>query len=33
MAVGAVNEESGATGIGGDQNDNSTVDAGVVYLY
>ncbi len=33
LAVGAVGETSNATGIGGDQADNSTPWAGAVYLY
>jgi hypothetical protein len=33
LAVGAFNEDSNATGIGGDQSDNSTWDAGAVYIY
>jgi len=33
LAVGAYNEDSTATGIGGDQADNSTWDAGAVYVY
>jgi trimeric autotransporter adhesin len=33
LAVGAVGEESAATGIGGDQNDNSGGLSGAVYLY
>jgi hypothetical protein len=33
LAVGAVGEESAATGIGGDQNDNSVGLSGAVYLY
>ena len=33
LAVGALGEESNATGINGDQNDNSVDRAGVVYLY
>jgi trimeric autotransporter adhesin len=33
LAVGAFFEDSAATGIGGDQNDNSAGDAGAVYLY
>ncbi len=33
LAVGVSWESSGATGIGGDQADNSTLDAGAVYLY
>ena len=33
LAVGAVNEDSKATGIGGDQADNSAGAAGAVYMY
>ena len=33
MAVGAVRESSGAGGIDGDQNDNSAVHAGAVYVF
>ena len=33
LAVGAHQEESNATGIGGDEDDSSTSDAGAVYLY
>jgi hypothetical protein len=33
LAVGAHGEDSNATGIGGEQLDNSMVDAGAVYLY
>jgi len=33
LAVGAPQESSDATGIGGDQNDNSLANAGAVYLY
>lgn len=33
MAVGAVNEASSATGINGDQADNSASQAGAVYVY
>ncbi len=33
MAVGATGEASNATGIGGDQTDNSTSTSGAVYLY
>ena len=33
LAVGAVNEDSSATGINGDMNDNSGVDSGAVYLF
>jgi hypothetical protein len=33
MAVGAVGEDSAATGIGGNQADNSEEDAGAVYLF
>lgn len=33
MAVGAVGEDSAATGIGGFQGDNSATDSGAVYLY
>ena len=33
LAVGARNETSGATGINGDQADNSVDIAGAVYLY
>lgn len=33
LAVGADSERSSATGVGGDQQDNSAVDSGAVYLY
>ncbi len=33
LAVGAVYESSGATGIGGNQDDNSAGASGAVYLY
>ena len=33
LAVGAVGEDSGATGINGDQNDNSARDAGAAYVF
>jgi len=33
LAVGAVSEDGAATGIGGDQNDNSAHDSGAVYVY
>jgi len=33
LAVGARGEDSAATGINGDQADNSAQDAGAVYLY
>ncbi len=33
LAVGAFNEESNATGIGGDQNDNSASNSGAVYVF
>lgn len=33
LAVGARHEESAATGVGGDQTDDSAVDAGAVYVY
>ena len=33
LAVGAGNEDSNATGIGGNQTDNSASDVGAVYLY
>lgn len=33
LAVGAPLEDSIATGVGGDQSDNSALDAGAVYLY
>ena len=33
LAVGAYGEESSATGIGGDQTDNSAEDAGAVYIF
>ena len=33
LAVGAGYEDSNATGINGDQNDNSAEDSGPVYLY
>ncbi len=32
LAIGAINEESGATGIGGEQTDNSTFGSGAVYV-
>lgn len=33
LAVGAIYEDSAATGVGGDQVDNTTTDSGAVYLY
>ena len=33
LAVGAIDEDSSATGINGDQNNNSTPSSGAVYLY
>jgi hypothetical protein len=33
LAVGALGEDSNATGIGGDQNDDSANDSGAVYLF
>src|SRR5579864_5170090 len=33
LAVGAISEDSGATGINGDQNDNSKVSSGAVYIF
>jgi hypothetical protein len=33
LAVGAVGENSGSTGVGGSQSDNSQVDAGATYLF
>ncbi len=33
LAVGAIGESSAATGIGGNQTDNSAADAGAVYVY
>jgi len=33
LAVGAINEGSGATGINGDQSDNSVTSAGAVYVF
>ena len=33
LAVGAYREDSAATGIGGDQQDNSTTDTGAVYIF
>jgi trimeric autotransporter adhesin len=33
LAVGAYDECSAATGIGGDQNDNTRADSGAVYMY
>ena len=33
LAIGAVNEDSVATGIGGNQSDNSVTNSGAVYLY
>jgi hypothetical protein len=33
LAVGAEGEQSAATGVGGDQSDNSTSKAGAAYLY
>lgn len=33
LAIGAILEDGDATGIGGDQTDNSAIDSGAVYLY
>lgn len=33
LAVGAISEDSGATGINGDQNDNSQASSGAVYVF
>lgn len=33
LAVGAISEDSGATGINGDQNDNSQPSSGAVYVF
>jgi hypothetical protein len=33
LAVGAISEDSGAKGINGDQNDNSQVSSGAVYVF
>ncbi|MEM9460653.1 MAG: integrin [Myxococcota bacterium] len=33
LAVGAYNEDSNATGIGGDETNNSAIDAGAVYVF
>ena len=33
LAVGAENEDSSATGVAGDQADNSAMDAGAVYVF
>jgi FG-GAP repeat len=33
LAIGAITEDSSATGVGGDQNNNSTLDSGAVYIY
>ena len=33
LAVGAISEDSGAKGINGDQNDNSVVSSGAVYVF
>ncbi|MCH7823054.1 MAG: integrin [Proteobacteria bacterium] len=33
LAIGAMGEDSSATGIGGNQNDNSAENAGAVYVY
>lgn len=33
LAVGAIYEDSGATGVGGDQEDNSVSASGAVYIY
>jgi len=33
LAVGAIGEASGATGVDGDQSDNSTIGAGAVYVF
>ena len=33
LAVGAWQEDSNATGIGGNQADDGTVNSGAVYLY
>ena len=33
VVVGAWSEDSGATGVNGDQSDNGTIDAGAVYVF
>jgi hypothetical protein len=33
IAVGALGEDSNATGINGDQSNNTAADSGAVYLY
>ena len=33
LAVGAMSEDSGATGVNGDQNDNSQQSSGAVYVF
>ena len=33
IVIGAYLEDSGATGVGGDQSDNSVPDSGAVYLF
>lgn len=33
LAVGAYHEDSVATGIGGEQSDDSALEAGAVFLY
>ena len=33
LAVGAMGEDSAATGVNGNQADNSTRDSGAIYLY
>lgn len=33
LAVGAINESSAATGVGGDQHDNTTIGSGAVYVF
>jgi len=33
IVVGALNEDSGATGVNGDQNDNSLSNAGAAYVF
>jgi len=33
LAVGAIIEDSGATGINGDKSDNSVLRSGAVYLF
>ena len=33
LVVGAAREDSASTGVGGDENDNSTIDSGAAYLF